>query len=141
MDEEVEYNTNEKRVDSKILPELYQVSDMGRIKRKSIWLDRTRTRTAFDGVEVIDKAWYQTKENILAPAVMNTWYVRIDLRYMKNLVAVRKSALVHRLVYCSFNNIPLEECTDVWHHNDIPTDNRLEIYTWLIKRIIPTIEN
>jgi hypothetical protein len=38
----------ERRVASAVLPELYEVSDLGRVRRKKVFVDRSRTRTAFD---------------------------------------------------------------------------------------------
>jgi len=125
MDKQLENYTNEKRVDSKILPELYQVSDMGRVKRKSVWLNRQRTRTAFDGTVVKEPNGYQTKENIIALQELNTWYLRADLRYMVDNKPFRKSIPVHKLVFCSFHKVTLD-IPDIWHHNGILTDNRLE---------------
>lgn len=64
------------------------------------------------------------------------WYKRVSLT--KDTVS--KSYLLHRLVYCSFNLLPLEfKWFDkvICHINDISHDNRIEnLYLWTQKQNI-----
>jgi hypothetical protein len=116
----------ERRVASAVLPELYEVSDLGRVRRKKVFVDRSRTRIAFDWVSVTDKNGYRTQEHVIALQKMNTGYWRADLRVMVNGKPTRKSVLVHRLVYASFNNLDVKEMLDVGHHDDNPDNNILD---------------
>ena len=116
----------EKRVDCCVMPEYYMVSNLGRVKRKSVFIDRVKTRIAFDWTEVKDKNGYMSKENIIWTQKINSWYIVADLRYDKDLKSIRKRCLLHRLVYCSFNWLDYKHDADIWHHNGNVTDCRLE---------------
>lgn len=100
----------------------YQVSNMGSVKR----LPYEWTHTV--------KIWQSTfsrlrlsKERIMSFSTVD-WYKRVSFSiwWWKS-----KRYLVHRLVYCSFNEISIKflwQCSNtlVLHKNDIRDDNRLE---------------
>lgn len=47
-----------------------------------------------------------------------TWYMITNRKW--------KVYLLHRIVYCTYYDLPLDWKFDVWHFNDIGSDNRLD---------------
>ena len=76
---------------------LYRVSNLGRVK-----------------------SFYGLKEKILKPGILNNGYYRVILCKQ----SVKKTYLVHRLVWETFNDT-IPEGLQVNHINEIKTDNRL----------------
>lgn len=86
-----------------------------------------------------EKSWKQTiiNKRISKEKIMNfsdvDWYKRVSFSIWN---MKKKMYLVHRLVFCTFNKIPLEfkwqkTKTLILHKNDIRDDNRLEnLFLW-----------
>ena len=117
----------EQWVDCCIMPEWYQVSDLGRLKRKSIVLNRKRKFISHDWKECYTDNWYSTKENWWGQYQRsNMWYYVCNLRASENNDKKRHVCLLHRLVYCSFNWLDYKMEWDVWHHDDNSNNNVLD---------------
>lgn len=106
---------------------MYQVSNIWRVKS----LDRIILVKQKDRVGRNITVNRKLKWRILENTIDNSWYCRLKLS--------RKGHLVHRLVFCTFNNISLDflwqkSNTLVCHKNDIKTDNRIEnLFLWTQK--------
>lgn len=91
----------------------YQASDQGKIRS----LDRNLSHSYW---------WHQQRKGkILTPVKRDDWYLNINLR--------KQTYRIHRIVYCTFNNLSLDydgkNC--VLHKNDIRNDNRLSnLFLW-----------
>lgn len=96
--------------------ELYQVSNMGRVRSKPKYVERK------DGVT------YYQHERIIKFCKINSGYYRVLLHKDKKI----KGVLVHRLVAEHF--LPnINELKEVNHKNEIKTDNRVENLEWCDK--------
>ena len=94
--------------DIKGFEEIYQVSNLGRIKS----LERFRKGKNGSLVTV--------KERILKPWINSTGYYLIELHKQ----SIKKKYYVHRLVWSAFNG-QIPKNMQVNHINEIKTDNRL----------------
>lgn len=110
----------------------YQVSSLWRVKRLSYkWVHSYKLRWSGKVHNIIKKS----NEKIMTFSNVD-WYSRVWLCIGKQK---RKHYLVHRLVYCVFNDISLEflwqkSKTLILHKNDIRSDNRLEnLFIWTQK--------
>lgn len=111
------------RKDIKWYEWVYQVSNLWRVRS----LDRVYTINQKDRVwrNIIVK---RNKKWIILSFTNHQWYYRLSIYW--------KWYLVHRLVFCTFNNIPIDfmwhkSNTLVCHKNDIKTDNRLDnLFLW-----------
>lgn len=111
----------------------YQVSSLGRVKRlpyKWIHIYKPRWWEKNNKPQIIIEK--TAKEKIL-PEIDLWWYKRVSF----SIWGQRKiNYLVHRLVYCSFNDLSLKFLwqktkTLVLHKNDIKSDNRLcNLFLW-----------
>ncbi len=117
----------EQRVDCCIMPEWYEVSSFGRLKRKKVFLNRKRRFITADWKEAFTNNWYSTQENWWGQyQINNMWYYVCNLRAMENNNNKRYVCLLHRLVYCSFNWWDYQMEWDVWHHDDTRENNMLD---------------
>jgi len=84
-------------------------------------------------VRGLDRKW--TKWSLLRGQVRKDWYKHINL----SLKGKRKKLLVHRLVYLTFNNLPLKfewpiTKTLVLHRDDNPWNNHIDnLFLWTQK--------
>lgn len=94
----------------------YQVSDRGRVKRLSRYVDR-------HAYGIVHKKFY--KEHILKPTVSRGYYV---VSLCKNCKV--KTQQIHRLVASAFISNPQRK-EQVNHKNGIRNDNRVENLEWV----------
>lgn len=112
------------RKDIKWFEWLYQVSNIWRVKL----LDRIIAIEQRDRVGRNIKVNRKLKWIIMECTIHHSWYCRLRLWI--------RGYLVHRLVFCTFNDMSLDflwqkSKTLVCHKNDIKTDNRLEnLFIW-----------
>lgn len=100
---------------------LFQVSNFWDVKKKTRKINMNRPDKYWNDVFRIVRWWISKQYNL-------HWYRRVAIK--------NKQLLVHRLVYCTFNNLSLEfkwqkTKTLICHKNDIKWDNRLEnLFLW-----------
>ncbi len=105
---------NEQWKDTHVFGDAYQISNIGRVKRKA----RTVIRKTQGNFEV--------QEKLLTPNITPKGYARIQLVYNSK----HKNIFVHTLVCMSFYGQPSNPNNQVNHKNGNKLDNRLENLEW-----------
>lgn len=98
------------RKDSIILPDKYEVSINWDVRVKEHIVKSKNW-----------KQWVVKQHQTKCSNEMN-WYYRVHIQWDW----IRKNILLHRLVYCTFNNIHIDTPIHIGHHNDNAGDNRLD---------------